>query len=162
MNLRLQKYKKNRMLGMGIVNAARAAGYSESYATKKSFRIERQAKVGLADAFERAGLTDKAIVEHALEGLKAMKVVNADVYKDSEGEIDKEKSALREVNDWGSRHKYFESICKMTDRIRDKVELTGKNGAALPTPIINIYGQSIRNRNIPTQEGDRSFREAGS
>lgn len=119
MNIRLQKYKKNRLSGMNQYNAARAAGYPESTARGKIAKIERSAKVGLADAFEQAGLTDKAIVAHAIEGLQAMKVVNADIYNEEDGEKKKEESALREVKDWTARHKYFETICKLTGRIKD-------------------------------------------
>lgn len=103
---------------MNPVNAAVVAGYSINYANAKSYRIERLVKVGMAEVFERAGLTDKAIVAHALEGLNAMKVVNADVYT-VDGEVDKDQSANREVKDWNARHKYFNTILQLTDKLKE-------------------------------------------
>lgn len=104
---------------MNKFNAAIAAGYSYHYA--RQVRPERIAKVSLNDSFEQAGLTDKKLVEHALEGLKAKKL---------QGE------QLVEVDDWGTRHRYFESICKLTDRMIDKVKHSG-----IPSTTVNVYPQ---------------------
>ena len=123
MNVRLQKYKANRLLGMNIVNAARAAGYSENYALHKSYRIERMEKVGMADAFEQAGLTDKAIVGHGLQGLCANKVISANIIH---GDADEKTNDFIDVPDWANRHRYYETILKLTDRLRDK-PLIGEN-----------------------------------
>jgi len=133
MNIRQQLYKKNRLLGMYPVNAARAAGYSENYA-KQACRVEKLVKVSLADEFERAGLTDKAIVTHALQGLNAMKLqsCNVIVSKPNAESIDADKLIINknsndfvEVEDWNARHKYFNSICEMTERIKHRVEHSG-------------------------------------
>lgn len=135
MNIRQQKYKKNRLLGMNPENAAVAAGFSVSYARAKAYRIERSAKVGMADAFERAGLTDKAIVTHALEGLNAMKLQSCNIFisKPNAESIDADKLIINknsndfvEVEDWANRHKYFNTICEMTERIKHKVEHSGE------------------------------------
>lgn len=115
---------------MGIVNAARAAGYSESYSTKKAYRIEHMAKVGLADAFERAGLTDKKIIEHALAGLEATKelIVDGERYGDTP--------------EWQVRHKYFMSILQLTKRIS-----TAEDRPSGETRIIIVRADS---QQIPT------------
>lgn len=63
MNLRQKRYQANRIAGMSVPNAARAAGYSESYIRHKAYLIERAAKVGIIDALEMAGLTDKRQAE---------------------------------------------------------------------------------------------------
>lgn len=63
MSDRQRRYKINRLSGMRPLNAALAAGYSRSYAEGKAYRIERSVKVGMADALERAGLTEKAQAE---------------------------------------------------------------------------------------------------
>lgn len=119
---RQQLYKKNRILGMTQINAARAAGYSEKYA-RQACRIENIIKVSLQDAFERAGLTDKKIVEFALSGMVANKVVSANI---TYGEADSKTNDFIEVPDWMVRHKFLETILKMTDRLREKVEHSGK------------------------------------
>lgn len=96
---------------MNIYNAARAAGYSEGYS--RNAKAERVAKISMADAFEQAGITDKFLVKYAKEGLEAMKLYG----KDSE-----------EFADWATRHRFFETILKLTDKLRDKVvhEITVK------------------------------------
>lgn len=103
-------------------NAAVAAGYSENYARAKAYKIERLVKVGMADAFERAGLTDKAIVSHAIEGLNANKVISCNVIAPN-GEGMKEANSMTkdfvDVPDWQARHKYFETILKLTDKLRE-------------------------------------------
>jgi len=146
MNIRQQKYKQNRLLGMNIVNAARAAGYSEKYATHKGYRIERLVKVGLSDAFERAGLTDNAIIIHALEGLKADKVQGCDVYvykdEDDKWQVNEAKNEFIENPDWNARHKYFETILKLTERLKDKWEVIGQQS------IINIINTSGNKPNL--------------
>ncbi len=121
MNVRLQKYKANRMLGMSIYNAARAAGYSHYYARKA--RPEQVAKVSMMDAFEQAGLTDKAIVGHGLQGLCANKVISANIIH---GDADEKTNDFIDVPDWANRHRYYETILKLTDRLRDK-PLIGEN-----------------------------------
>lgn len=148
MNLRLQKYKKNRMAGMGIVNAARAAGYSESYSTKKSYRIEHRAKVGLADAFERAGLTDRKIIEHALQGLEATReiIIDGEKYGDSP--------------EWSIRHKYLETILKITERLKEKPDAGGTTVNVFPskTFIFRDLDDDANRRNLyepQSAEGSR-------
>ena len=123
MNIRQQRYKSNRILGMNQYNSARAAGYSHNYALKGGSRIEKLAKIGIGDAFEQAGLTDKAIIKHAFEGLAAMRTVSAIITGKDAGAADKD---FIDVPDWTARHKYFDTILKMTDRLREKIEHSGK------------------------------------
>jgi len=128
MNTRQQRYKKNRLTGMNEYNAARAAGYSESYS--KGARPEKCVKVCLADAFEQAGLTDKAIIDHALQGLNASKVISAVVVNQKnrptsldDGELfdaNEKTNDFIDVPDWTARHKYFETILKLTNRLKEK------------------------------------------
>ena len=128
MNIRQQKYKKNRLLGMKPENAAVSAGFSVSYARAKAYRIEKSAKIGMVDAFERAGLTDKAIVEHALKGLNAMKLQSCNVYisKPNAESIDADKLIINknsndfvEIEDWANRHKYFNTILQLIEKLKD-------------------------------------------
>lgn len=117
------------MQGMNIVNAARVAGYSESFAKAKAYRLERLVKVGMVDAFERAGFTDQAIIAHALAGLSALKLQSCNIYisKPNPESINSDKLIINknsndfvEVEDWNARHKYFETILKLIDKLNDK------------------------------------------
>lgn len=123
LNLRQQKFKANRLAGMNLTNAAIAAGYSRKYAMAKGTKIDRLIRVELESAFEQAGLTDKAIVEHALEGLKATKAISCNVIAQN-GEGMKDANSMTkdfvDVPDWQARHKYFETILKLTGKLKDK------------------------------------------
>lgn len=128
MTTKQQKYKKHRLEGMNPERAAVAAGYSLSYARARAHRIEMSAKVGMAEAFERAGLTDKAIITHALAGLTAMKLQSCNIliskpYAESVDAdkllINKNSNDFVEIEDWNARHKYFETILKLTNKIID-------------------------------------------
>ena len=110
------------------VNAARAAGYSENYA-KQACRVEKLVKVSLADEFERAGLTDKAIIAHALAGLQALKLQSCNIYisKPNPESIDADKLVINknsndfvEVEDWNARHKYFETILRLINKLTNQ------------------------------------------
>jgi hypothetical protein len=76
LNIRLQKYKKNRLLGMNQYNAARAAGFSEATAKVHTKELEERAKI--ADVLERQGLTDNVLVSKHKELLDAQKVILID------------------------------------------------------------------------------------
>lgn len=118
MNTRRQKYKRNRLKGMVPLNAAIAAGYSVSTARAKAYRIERSEKVGLDIEFEKQGLTDNKLVEHALLGLKANRMQSCDVYIGEDGKLNENSNDFIEVADWNARHRYFHSICQMTNKIQ--------------------------------------------
>jgi hypothetical protein len=132
MNVRMQKYKKNRLSGMNIRNAARAAGYSESYVRQNG--PENKVKQSLEDSFEQAGLTDSAIVKHAIEGLNAL------------SEIIIEGAKYGDKPEWAVRHKYFETILKLTNRLKEKADIQ-----------INQYTQiwqgAVEKSNRVTQSG---------
>jgi len=111
---------------MNQYNAARAAGYSHNYANKGGGRIEKLGKVGMAEAFEQAGLTDRALIIHANEGLNATKVISCNVIAPSgEGMSDAHGTTkdFIDVPDWGNRHKYFETVLKLTDRMKEKAAI---------------------------------------
>lgn len=118
---RQQKYKHNRLvIGMRPEAAAVAAGFSRSYAKAKAYRIERSVKIGMYEAFEEAGLTDKTLIEHALKGLNAMKIQACDIYvtQEASGKMKfNDSKDFIEVEDWNSRHKYLETICELSKRI---------------------------------------------
>ncbi|HDY68616.1 hypothetical protein LCGC14_1792320 [marine sediment metagenome] len=110
MNIRQQRYKKNRFIGMSQYNAARAAGYAH-YTAIKANRIEKGVEGCLKDALEQAGLTDTMLVKHAKKGLIAKRVISAVIIK-REGDTSKISNTTK-VPDWSARHKYFETILKL-------------------------------------------------
>lgn len=117
MNIRVQKYKQNRLNGLGIYESCVQAGWAESYARSKAWRIEKKVKVSLQEAFGRRGLTDEKIISHALAGLEAEKS-----YTTKDGEKEVYFGA-----DWTARHKYFETILKLTERVKPD-ENSSKSG----------------------------------
>jgi len=122
MDIRHHKYKHNRLLGMSQSNAARAAGYSERYSRRKAHRIEKLLSGSIKEALERAGMTDKVLAQHAVEGLNAMKVVSAVIVgKDATDKTDD----FIEVPDWTARHKYYETILRVTGRLSNSVNVLG-------------------------------------
>jgi hypothetical protein len=121
MNTRRQLYKANRIKGMNQYNAARAAGYSETY-SRQACRVEELVKVSMTEAFEQAGITDKYLVQHAIDGLNANRTVSAIITGKDAGAADKD---FIDVPDWTARHKYYDTILKLTERMKDKLELSG-------------------------------------
>lgn len=141
MNIRLKKYKKNRLKGMNQYNSARAAGYSETYARTHNDRIERSIKGDMVDLLEQVGLTDKFLASYLKKGLNAKKLYG--------------KKGIKYA-DWGARHRFIETVLKMAGKL--KVEDDGDRGLKiLPniTFIVNtgkVGETGVRN---PAKDGDR-------
>lgn len=138
---RIQKYKANRIAGMNRKNAAIAAGYSVSYALTHANKLEEAIAKDLRDAFERQGLTDKKIVQYAMEGLFAMKLQACDIHvhtEDGKVKINKNSNDFIEVPDWHARHKFFNSINELCGRIKTQVEHSGKV-EGVETRIVIVY-----------------------
>lgn len=133
MNLRQKRYKYNRMRGMNQYNAAKAAGYSESYSRTHNDRIERATKSDILDALEQAGITDKFIAER--------------LYKWADSENG--KASLTSIR----------NIIELRGLIVKKNEHTGLNGSPLPTPMINVYNiKNSTDQPICTEENISSSR----
>lgn len=114
---------------MNRYNAAIAAGYSVSMAKSHTKMLEAKVERDLRDVFEQKGLTDNALVEYALEALKAVKLQTCDIYvKDDNGklQINKNSNDFIEIPDWHARHKFFATIMELTGRIKTKIEHSGK------------------------------------
>lgn len=102
MNVRLQKYKANRLKGMNQYTAAIRAGYNHNYA-RQACRIEKLAKVSLQEQFEKAGLTDEEIIRFALDGMyNATKLFGKDAV---------------EHPDWQIKHRFFDSAMQLMNKI---------------------------------------------
>jgi len=143
MNIRLQKYKKNRLLGMNRYNAARAAGYSEATAKSHTKRLEEQIKI--SDLMERQGLTDKCLVERLAQLLGASK----DIYNFS-GMANEENGVAVKLGtpDWVARAKGLELALKMKNLLTDKVEHKGLGETKII--IVNQKDENTPKR-IPTE-----------
>jgi len=156
MNIRQQKYRKNRILGMNCYNAARAAGYSDN--TAKSHTKELEAQIKISDVMERQGLTDEILIAKLTELLKASKVVGyLNQYKKAEKrgieKISPDEIVSNEfidVPDWSARAKGLELALKLKDLLRDKVEHSGKVEGG-ETRIIVIRENGNKTQTIPGQ-----------
>lgn len=135
----MAKYRRNRLLGMNVYNAARAAGYSESMARGKACRLDKSAKVSMEDALDRAGLTDAAISQELARIAKGATRLHAcDVYvqKEADGsfKINENSNDFIEIPDEQARVKALELAAKLKGRLLNKVELSGE--LKTPKPLI--------------------------
>lgn len=126
MNIRLQKYKKNRLKGMNGYNAAIAAGFSQNYA-KQACRIDKLVKDSMADVLEQAGLTDKFLAKYLKKGLRAKKLYG--------------KKGIKYA-DWGARHRFFETGLKMADKLKADVEINTGDVVTVRNEIVYVFSGS--------------------
>lgn len=113
---------------MSKYNAARSAGYSES--TARVHTKELDARVKIADLFERKGLTDNVLIEKHKQLLNSQKVIGyLHQYKKGEkGSIEKispdevVSSEFIEVPDSGAQIKALELAYKLKEHLKDKVD----------------------------------------
>ncbi len=152
-NLRLQKYKKNRIAGMNQYNAAIAAGYSHS-AARKACRIEKQLGE-MSDYLQRAGLTDKRISEILMEAIEANKVVGYlhQYKKGASGSIQELapdeaiSNEFLEVPDWTIRLKAMELAVNLAGKIKNKLEHSGTIHSVVTMESVKV-GNRIMEYNI--------------
>ena len=111
-------YKKNRMHGMSAYKAARAAGYTHATAINAHKNIENRCDFG--QELIKAGLTDDVVCKKLMEGLDANKVISANI---TYGEADEKTNDFIEVPDVAVRHKYLETVLKLTGKLKDKIDI---------------------------------------
>lgn len=114
MNIRRQKYKQFRLEGYSAFASAIKAGYSRNTAINAGKNIE--SRCNFKELLEVEGLTDKILTAHAIEGLNANKVISANI---TYGDADSKTNDFIDIPDWNVRHKYFETILKLTDKLKD-------------------------------------------
>lgn len=134
MDIRIQKYKKNRLAGMNQYNAAIAAGYSLATAKVHTKRLEEKAKI--SDVLERQGLTDKALANKHMELLEAKKVMLVD------GKPMKVEDGSVSTPEYHIQIKALELAYKLKDLLRDKVEHSGKIDNNFIISVKDIEGKS--------------------
>lgn len=101
------RYRKNRLAGMTKWAAAINAGYSPNTARNAKKHIENH--INFDATLQKHGLTDEKLGQHAADGLEANKKIITE-----NGEF--------ETADWSSRHKYFESICRIRGLMLDRYD----------------------------------------
>jgi len=135
---RQRAYRKNRILGMNQYNAARSAGYSHTY-SRQACRIDKLAEVSMADLMQQAGLTDEFMIAYAKLGLEAHKL-----------------TAFGRSVDWGSRHKFFETLMKMSGKL--KVDVAINNDIKiLPNIQVTFVSEKVGEKGVATSLEDEDL-----
>lgn len=116
--------------------SALKAGYAQEYAEKILGVLSENVALSMADAMERAGVTDARLVEVLTDGLEAKRVISARI-TDKDADVDTDD--FIEVPDHPTRHKFLDTAIKIKGSYAaEKHEHTGANGAPLiierPTP----------------------------
>ena len=120
------KYKQNRLAGMSIFSAAKAAGYSHSYARGTATRLlEKVVAPTIIEELEMAGLTNQAQArELARIAFSATKTEKCKIYRENEeGDIEVESEGTQ-VPDETARLKALEQIGKLKKQISAPFEKT--------------------------------------
>lgn len=136
LNVRMQRYKQNRLDGMNQLDAARAAGYSEKYC-KQACRIEKLVKVSLATHLTREGVTEKKLAKKIADGLEATKLYG----------IDNE-----EHPDWMTQHKFLITALEIKGLAPDP-RVNNETSEALHLRVLNIINNY--NYNITVEDSDK-------
>ena len=122
MNIRQQKYKKYRLEGMNMYQAAKKAGYSDNTAKNASVKLEKVEKVGIKNALEEAGLTDEKIGLKLQELVEATKFISCNVFVDKNGKmknVDGKSLDFIEVEDRPTQLRALELVCKLKKHLKD-------------------------------------------
>lgn len=146
MNIRLQKYKANRIAGMNQYNAARAAGYSETYS--RNARPEKFVKVCIKDALEQAGITPKYRAEELYKLTQANKTVSAIVTGKDAGAADTD---FIEVPDNPTRLATHRHITDLLGDNLSSPEGAGKGISKVVVIVQENNGNQSQERRLPAQ-----------
>ena len=134
LNIRERKLIKGLMAGLTQSEAMRQAGYAEATVRSKSSQKVAEVTPTILEICERQGLTDDKLCDTVRLGLDADKVISAMVIaKDGEGMSDAHAMTkdFVEVPDWQSRLKAADIGLKLKGHMKDKTEVTGKDGAPI-------------------------------
>jgi len=145
MTFRQKKYRHNRMMGMNMYNAAKAAGYSEGTAVTACVKLEPRA--GIADIFDQAGATDKALAQQLAKiAFTATKLHNANIVlkQGDDGKLEvQDTNDFIEVDDNFARLQAIKQICELKKHNRNPEEQTGFD---------TYFVELIRKHNAELQE----------
>lgn len=120
MNIRLQKYKKNRLLGMNKYNAAIAAGYAENTAKVKGKELDGRANI--YNILERRGLTDNVLADKLLQLVDAYEFIEI---RNEKGELVKVRIDGNDMAkpNWTARSKGLDLAFKLKGHLSDRLDL---------------------------------------
>src|SRR3990167_4246549 len=139
MNIRQQKYKENRLKGMSAYRSAVNAGYAHNTAIAANRNIEK--RINFDDLMRAYGLDDDTLLEVLKKGCTRI---------DKNGKPDMVAKCFIEI------------ALKLSGKLKERHEHTGKDGAPIPTPIINIYGnKTTDNQYVHPAESVTGSRIAG-
>jgi hypothetical protein len=132
MSVRERKFFKHVAEGMSAQEAARKAGYAESFCKTKAYVKVSDGK--FTEVLDKAGVTDEKIAETVLNGLDADKVISANVHSPTgEGMADAHGTTkdFIEVPDHPTRLKAADMAAKMKDHYpKEKTPLEDLNDLA--------------------------------
>ncbi len=130
MNVRRQLYKKYRLSGLSAYQAALKSGYSISTAEKAGSVLEKNGD--FQAILVKAGIDDLSLANLISEGLQANKVISCNIIAPN-GEGMKDANSMTkdfvDVPDWQARHKFLETVLKLTGKLKDTV--LNNNGITL-------------------------------
>ena len=108
---------------MNQYNAARAAGYSESYARTHNDRIEKATKGDILNCLEQAGLTEVYQAKELYKLTHANKVISCNIFVDKDGEMKKADGKsldFVEVDDPSIRLRTWEHIANIKGQLKNQ------------------------------------------
>jgi hypothetical protein len=118
------KYRQNRLSGMSIYAAARAAGYGAGYSrAAASQRLERLVKDSIIDELEMSGATNRAQAQELTRiAFRSMTTEKCRVYrKEEDGDIVVE-DAGREIPDDHARMKALDQIGRLKKQLTTSLD----------------------------------------
>jgi hypothetical protein len=141
---REKRFFKNLIAGMGMRQAAIAAGYSPSSATNMATHVAEKYKNKWANLLEKEGLDEQRIARKLSEGMDATKVIGYlhNYKKDADGKIEKAKpdetvsNEFLEVPDHQAIVKYMDMVLTLRD---DYPAQNIKHGGDKDNPIAVSY-----------------------
>lgn len=102
------------------LRSALKAGYAQEYAEKILGVMSENVALNMADAMDRAGISDERLVAVLKDGLEANRVVSARIVKSRPTNIDEELAEANqntddfiEVPDHPTRHKFLDTAIKI-------------------------------------------------
>ncbi len=139
LTVKQRRFLKAYLAGASLPDAAKYAGSrakSRGSLHVIGSRMLRSVLPMMAELLDAHGLTDSAMVEPLRGGINATRPIVATW----EGKI----SDRIDVEDWSARHKFLELYHKLRGNLKDRAEITGRDGGDL---ILEIRPASAQGSN---------------
>lgn len=126
--MRERKFIKALAQGTTPTQAMREAGYAEYTAKAKAGKKVRESRIQetIQAIMELTGISDERLLEVLSQGLRATKVISANIIAKSGESMADAHSMTRdfiEVDDYAVRHKYLETALKLNGYLRDRIDM---------------------------------------